>query len=200
MSELRNIIGKNLSELRKRNGMTQLELAEKLNYSDKSISKWEHGDSLPSIENIVDICNFYHISLDDLIHEGIESKNNIDTVKQEKTNKIVVTCLSVLLVWLIATLIYVGIAIFFSIYYWLVFLWAFPISCVVLIAFNGVWGKTKYIYPITTFLVWSLLAAFYFQMLPSNLWLIFILGIPAELIIVFWSRIRTQHTQTKPKL
>jgi transcriptional regulator with XRE-family HTH domain len=200
MSELRNIIGKNLSELRKRNGMTQLELAEKLNYSDKSISKWEHGDSLPSIENIVDICNFYHISLDDLIHEGIESKNNIDTVKQEKTNKIVVTCLSVLLVWLIATLIYVGIAIFFSIYYWLVFLWAFPISCVVLIVFNGVWGKTKYIYPITTFLVWSLLAAFYFQMLPSNLWLIFILGIPAELIIVFWSRIRTQHSQTKSKL
>ena len=50
MKELREIIGENLTELRKQKGYTQISLAEKLNYSDKAISKWENGSSLPPID------------------------------------------------------------------------------------------------------------------------------------------------------
>ena len=50
MDNLNFIIGKRLSELRKSNGLTQSELAERLNYSDKAVSKWEQGESMPGIE------------------------------------------------------------------------------------------------------------------------------------------------------
>ena len=50
MDNLNYIVSKNLSDLRKRNGLTQAELAEKLNYSDKAVSKWEKGESLPGVE------------------------------------------------------------------------------------------------------------------------------------------------------
>ena len=63
MNEIKKLIGKNLTELRKKQKLTQAELATKLNYSDKAISKWEHGDALPSIENLMEICNFYGITL-----------------------------------------------------------------------------------------------------------------------------------------
>ena len=63
------IIGKNLSNLRKQAKLTQLELAEKFNYSDKSISKWEAGDSMPSIEILNQLAKFYNVTLDYLVTE-----------------------------------------------------------------------------------------------------------------------------------
>ena len=53
MSDIKLIIAKNIYDLRVARGMTQLELAEKLHYSDKSVSKWEKGDSLPEISTLV---------------------------------------------------------------------------------------------------------------------------------------------------
>ena len=47
--KLKSQIGANLSAYRKRAGMTQAGLAEKLNYSDKAISKWERGESVPDV-------------------------------------------------------------------------------------------------------------------------------------------------------
>ena len=58
MDDLRNVIGKNLSELRKRKGLTQLELAEKFNYTDRAVSKWENGDTLPDVEVLFNLCEF----------------------------------------------------------------------------------------------------------------------------------------------
>ena len=70
MEDIKVIIGKNLAELRKRKKYTQLDLANILQYSDKSISKWEKGDSLPDIEVLYNICNMYGVTLDYLTHEG----------------------------------------------------------------------------------------------------------------------------------
>ena len=70
MSDLKIIIARNLVELRKRNKYTQQDLAEILQYSDKAISKWEKGDSLPDIEVLYQICKLYGVTLDYLTHEG----------------------------------------------------------------------------------------------------------------------------------
>ena len=45
MDDIKNIVAKNITELRLLNNMTQMELAEKINYSDKTVSKWERGVS-----------------------------------------------------------------------------------------------------------------------------------------------------------
>ena len=68
------IVAKNLIELRKRKNFTQGELAEMLNYSDKTISKWENGDSLPDISVLASLAEIYGITLDDLIHENAAEK------------------------------------------------------------------------------------------------------------------------------
>ena len=76
MNDLRSIIGNNLSSLRKNKKLTQLELAEKMGYSDKAVSKWEKGDTLPDIETLYQLCNFYQVTLDFLVDtKGLENKN-----------------------------------------------------------------------------------------------------------------------------
>jgi transcriptional regulator with XRE-family HTH domain len=202
MSELREIFGKNLTELRKKNQMTQLELAEKLSYSDKAISKWEHGDALPSLENLVAICEFYGVTLDQLTHEGIEKQKDINSAKTDKTNKIIISTLSVILVWFIIVSLYVIGAlfnIFYTQYYWQLFLFAIPISCVILIVFTAIWAPAKYIYPEVTILIWSFLACIYCSFLDKNLWMLFLLGIPAQLIVVFWSRLKIKRRKPEDK-
>ena len=69
MKDLRKIIGDNLSELRKRRGLTQFELAEKFNYTDRAVSKWENGDTLPDVEVLYQLCEFYGVTIDYLTHE-----------------------------------------------------------------------------------------------------------------------------------
>jgi len=188
--ELRQIIGSNIANLRKREKLTQLELATKLNYSDKAVSKWEHGDALPSVEDLISICNFFHISLDQLIDENLEIENNTRAKNAivDKTNKTVITSLSVLLVWLISTCLFVGLAIILGIYYWQFFLYALPISAIVLLVFNSIWGKKSNNFPIISVLIWSLLTSIYCSLEDYRLWMFFLLGIPAQIIVIIWSR------------
>jgi len=191
MEELRTIIGNNLAKLRKSRKLTQDQLAAKLNYSDKAISKWEHATSLPSIENLYEICQFFDVTLDDLTKSDLKLYEGRDKRKVNQTNQIIITCLSVLLVFLIATTMFVGLFLFYNTYEWEVFVWSLPICSILLLVFNGVWGQIKWVYPITTLLIWSLLCSVFVQFLDQSLWMIFILGIPGELIVIFWSRLTT---------
>ena len=70
MNNIRENIGKNLTELRKQKGLTQFEVAEKFHYSDKSVSKWENGDTLPDVETLEEICEFYGVTLDFIIKDN----------------------------------------------------------------------------------------------------------------------------------
>jgi len=86
MEEINVIIGKNLSTLRKQAKLTQMELAEKFNYSDKSISKWEAGDSMPSIEILSELAKFYGVTLDYLVTAEHNETNTLK--KQDKQEKV----------------------------------------------------------------------------------------------------------------
>ena len=63
-------IGNKINQLRKLSGMTQEQLAEKLNVSRQTISKWESDSTSPDLESIVKISRIFHVSLDDLLKEG----------------------------------------------------------------------------------------------------------------------------------
>ncbi len=197
-------IAKNLAELRKVNNLTQNELAKKLNYSDKAISKWEHGEALPDIEVLLEICNLYNITLNDIVKEDIsdiidkEGKN----IRINKTNQFIITFLSVSLVWFIATFIFLAIRFFTLknnvINYYPIFLWAVPASSILLIIFNSIWGKKIYTFFIVSLLTWSLLTALYIQFIYydsifANLWPIFFLGIPMQIAIILWAGMKKKE-------
>ena len=196
MKELREIIGQNLTELRKQKGYTQISLAEKLNYSDKAISKWEKGTSLPSIDVLLDLANLYGVTLDYLVKEGDSKEKKLlknDNVKRR--NHILITLLSSILVWIVATTLYV-----FTYIptkepsLWTIFLWAVPVNAIVLSVFNGIWGKRKFLAIPVLLLIWSLLASIHLQVLmvlpEVNLWLIYLLGIPLSIATLLWVKLK----------
>lgn len=86
-------IGKFIAECRKKNGLTQAQLAEKLNITDRAISKWENGKSMPDSSIMLDLCNELKISVNELLsgevikmdnyNEKLE-QNLIDMVKQKE--------------------------------------------------------------------------------------------------------------------
>ncbi len=193
MENLKSIIATNLVELRKKHHWTQAELALKLNYSDKAISKWEHGDALPDIEILAQIAELYGVTLDYLTHIGtFEEKKQYVKVKEKKANKLIISLLSITLVWFIAMILFV----FFQSQFptgkmnWIVFVWSVPLSCIIGVIFNSIWGRTCNNFFILSIFVWSLLAAAYLTLVQYNMWLLFLLGIPAQVAIILWSQIK----------
>ena len=69
MNDIKSVVAKNIVELRQAKGMTQLELGEKLNYSDKAVSKWEHGDSMPDISVLVEMADMFGVTIDYLVRQ-----------------------------------------------------------------------------------------------------------------------------------
>lgn len=188
MDEIKNNLSKNIIKLRKEKKLTQLELANALNYSDKSVSKWENGDTIPDIEVIKRLADFFNVSVDSLIGSPESLTEKVNTASLPK-NKLVITLLSIICVWIVSTLIFVMLKIFLKTDYWLCFIWAIPVSFIVLIVFNGIWGKKKFSILITSGLMWTIILSIYLQLLKFNLWVLFLIGIPLEIGIILWSRL-----------
>ena len=186
MENLNFIIAKNLSTLRRKNKLTQLQLAEKLNYSDKAISKWEKGESLPSVEVLHTICKLYGVSMDYIVGDEKKEPRVIETeaLKKKYLN---ITLLSVVAVWFVALVLFVSFDIFCSKSYFMVFAWAVPASCIVSIIFDAVWNKCKLLFYLLTLLLWSFLVSATIQFLTFKK--ILLIGIPLQIAIYLWSRL-----------
>ncbi len=84
MNDLKEIFAKNLSDLRVRNKWTQLELGEKLNYSDKTVSKWERGESIPDASVLKQIAELFGITLDEFLTDHSAEENYWDKKEEEE--------------------------------------------------------------------------------------------------------------------
>jgi len=141
MKDLKLIIADNISDLRKKKGMTQAELADKLNYTDKAVSKWERGESVPDIAVLKTLADLFGVSLDYLVSEYHEKENTKKTYdRTQRNNHIAITIISIFLVALIATLVFVildsSISLRASL---LTFVYALPVAFIVWLVFNSVW-------------------------------------------------------------
>lgn len=194
MSDVKLTIAKNITALRQANKMTQIELAEKLNYSDKAVSKWERGESIPDVTVLKSIADLFGVKLDDLLR-----KETLQTQEPEPQipayshrNHKVVTTLSVLLVWLVATLCFVTLDIVCpeATAKWLSFVYGVPVTMIVWLVFNSIWFNRRRNYLIISLLMWSCLACIFLTLTAVGypLWKFFLLGIPGQIAILVWSR------------
>ena len=142
-SQIKQNIANNIVNLRKNNKLTQAELAEKLNYSDKAISRWERGDTLPDIDILCKICDIFGVNFEYLISTETEHKKNNFVDKFQLGNRITITLLTISLIWLIATCVYVYYNIFFQIKAWTVFIWAVPASAIIAQIYNTISSRKK---------------------------------------------------------
>ncbi len=194
MADLKPNIAKNISRLRTANGMTQIDLAEKLNYSDKAVSKWERAESVPDISVLKDIADLFGVSLDYLVNDN-DSEPEVaasDTDRIKKNNHGLITGLSILLVWLVATLVFVIVQISAPALRlgWLSFVVAVPVTMIVWLIFNSIWFNRKRNFLIISLLMWSVLTILFLTLPITNTWLVFVLGVPGQIIIILWSQIK----------
>lgn len=198
MEDLRMIIAGNIGQLRRTAGMTQLELAERLNYSDKAVSKWERGESLPDVGTLKEIADLFCVSVDYLLRADhpVESAVRREYTKRQKRNHRLITAMACMLVWFLAVLVFANLDLLWEApearHAWLAFVYAVPVTTIVALVFNSIWGNRRWNFAIISILVWSALLTAYLTacVFGLNLWLIFLPGVPAQVIIGLWAGLR----------
>ena len=203
MDDLKTIVGKNLASLRKSKKLTQVELAEKFEYSDKAVSKWEQGSTMPDLETLKQLCDYYGVSLDYLTNPENIKNPHADKSKERSIllNRIAISFLVDSIVWMVATIIFIYPLLFQGKKdaYWVVFVWAVPVTSLLLLFFNRLYfNKRKVITLIglSTF-IWTLLTSIFlhfafFTQEGTNLAMIYILGIPLQISAILWFMIKKQ--------
>lgn len=198
--KLKNQIGTNIADYRKRAGMTQAGLAEKLNYSDKAVSKWERGESVPDVLTMVQLAEQFDITVNELLADpqqvseqnGVEQQamgQVVEKTLKRKANKNVMLMLSSILVWFVALLFFVVVSSFGLPYSWLAFFVAIPVNAIVLLSLRSAWHDFKGNRVLISVIMWGCLVSFFTTMLALthlNLWKVFLLGIPGQAAILLW--------------
>lgn len=188
MKDIKPIIAKNLAAFRKQSGLTQVELAEKLNYSDKAVSRWEHGDTLPDINVLYQLCDFYGIDMNTLISEetDITDTPNVD-LKNSLRFRVGIFGLALSAVWIIATIIFLYSGIIGQgEYFWMAFIWALPASCVAILLTSFGMRMRVLRLVLNSVFIWTLLTAVFLHFVLQSyiLWPVYLVGIPIQLIFV----------------
>lgn len=187
LTDIKSIVASNLIKYRKEAKLTQTQVAEKLNYSDKAISKWERGESIPDVYVLKQIADIYGVELDDMLHE--------ETAKEKfqsfYRNRAVISILSVLLVWLVAMVVYVVLVICLpkaSFPLWATFIYAIPVSFIVALVFNNLWGGRIYNMIIVSGLEWgvSISLVISISSLTDKAWYIYFISAVFEIMVIVW--------------
>ena len=198
-------IAKNLTFYRKAAGFTQAELAQKINYSDKSVSKWESANGVPDIYILLQLASLYGVTVNDLVSEELPQKPVLK--KPSKLSSSLIMILSVGIVWLIATLFFVTMNLFLPhLEWWLTFLYAVPVSSVVTLVLSAVFKRKMTNFVSLSSLIWSTIVCVYVSfkvLMPrgmlDQLWMVFLIGVPLQLLDIFWVFFRNVRKKNKKK-
>lgn len=205
--KIRKQLGKNIAAYRKRESWTQARLAEKLNYSDKAVSKWERGESVPDVLTLAALAECFGVSVGELLADPNELPEKTGPVQHamgqvvEKTlkrraNKNIILCLSSLLVWFVALLIFVVLDALNIPKNWLAFVYAIPADAIVMLSLRSAWKDFRWNRGLISVIMWGGLLSIYMTLLVFvhvNLWKMFLLGIPGQLAILLWARLFRQE-------
>ena len=198
----KNLIGDNISAYRKRIGLTQKGLAEELNYSDKAVSKWERGESIPDVLTLVQLAELFGVSVNELVADPNALPEQTGAVQQamgkmvertlkRKANKRIILGLSSTLVWFVALLIYVVLSSLGIRYSWLAFFYAVPADAIVMLSLRSAWHDFRWNRALISTIMWGALLSVYMTLLilaSVSVWRMFLLGIPGQVAILLWFR------------
>jgi transcriptional regulator with XRE-family HTH domain len=200
--EINEKIAKNLAYYRKTAGLTQAELAQKINYSDKSVSKWESGGGIPDVYILMQLADLYGVSLDALVGKE-EAKKSTSTAPQKiKTGMhFLIVLLSSGLVWLVATIGFVALSIGNAQdFAWMCFIYATLATAIVFLVYACIWKYHLLNFISVSALIWMAILSVYvtleyvfarMQIEMRALWLIFLLGIPLQVLEILWTFFRS---------
>lgn len=201
--KLKKQIGDNIASYRKRLGLTQAGLAEKLNYSDKAVSKWERAESVPDVLTLAALAEVLGVTVNDLLADPNELPEETGAVQQamgrvvektlkRKADKRIILSLSSILVWFVALFVYVVVSSLDIPNSWLAFFYAVPANAIVLLSLRSAWHDFRWNQILISAIMWGSVASVYATLLVLggwNVWRIFLLGIPGQIAILLWFRL-----------
>lgn len=193
--KLRQTIADNLIFYRKRAGLTQAELAATLNYSDKSVSKWERGDGIPDVIVLSILADYYSIEVSDLLREREDQQQEPPMPPKNRSlrAKILVPVLSVGIAWLFATFLFFLLKVIFPSLPVAgpVFTWCVPVSFIILTVFAAIWWNQPLRFVCISGIEWSVALSIYltFRFAPYMVLIFAVAGV-MEILTVLWFILR----------
>lgn len=201
LSELKLISASNIIKLRTAAGMTQAELGARLNYSDKSISKWERGEAIPDAYVLTQMAELFGVTVNDILTDDSKWQPAPDPEdppdRSYSVNMII--AVSVIGVWTLALTAFVALWLAHVIR-WEIFVVALPVSVLVYLVLICAFGKRRHLQWVIAAFVLSIFVAVYLLFLRSNPWQIFLIAIFAEILVFLACNIQKRpQFRRKPK-
>ena len=209
--ELKLRVGSNIARLRRERGLTQAELAERINYSDKAVSKWERAESLPDVLTLLNLAEQLGTDLNTLTgcapeipepepmpepapepeSEPVpEPEPAVKKLARRYTaDKTVIQKLSSILVWVVALFLYMVLDAFGVKNLWLLFVVAVPVNAIVLLSVRSAWKLYGWNRILISIIMWGFLLTIYLLLLvvgKVNVWKILPMGLLGQAAILLW--------------
>ena len=195
LSELKLVTASNIIKLRTGRGLTQAELGAMLNYSDKTISKWERAEAIPDAFVLKQMGEIFGVTVDNLLSTETHWQPPEEEKKPELSYSIdVIIAIAVIGVWTLALTAFVTLWLAVDQLRWQIFVAAFPVSVLTWMVLMCVFKRTKHLKYMVALFVLSIFVSVYLLLLNRNPWQIFMIAVLAE-VIVFLSF----HVQKRPK-
>lgn len=205
--ELKSRVGGNIARLRRGRGLTQAELAERINYSDKAVSKWERAESLPDVLTLMNLAEQLGTDLNTLVGTGTQEvppspapepePEPVPTpepkpVSRYRTDKAMIQKLSSLLVWVVALFLYMVLDAFGVKHLWMLAVVAVPANAIVLLCLRSAWRLYGWNRFLISVIMWGTLVAIYLLLWlvgKVNVWKILLMGLPGQAAILLWFKL-----------
>lgn len=198
--DIKEVIAANLTHLRQKAGLTQVQLAEALNYSDKAVSKWERGESVPDLRVLIKLSEIYHVSLDDMLKKRLDKrvKPRLNLYK----SRLIITLLAIGFVCVVATVVFM---IFYYIpafrgYAYLSFVCAPFVAAIVFTVLASVWYRRLTMAIGASVVLWSAVLIVHvvlklFTEIP--VWPFYIVAGGMQILIIGWFVLRKLYKPQK---
>lgn len=200
--ELKLIVASRLIRLRQEHGLTQAELGGKLNYSDKTVSKWERGESIPDAFVLLRLAEIYGTTVDGLLRndtpwqDPVERQRAQERADAPQFSSTVVTLVAIMSIWTMAVVMFVIFWLATNTLQWMIFACAVPLSLITLLVLNSIWNRGRHNMLIIMGLVACIVTLVYLFLLTINPWQLFLILIPAEVLVFLCFRIRRREKKS----
>ncbi len=194
MEDTKLVIASNIIRQRTNANMTQAELGEKINYSDKTISKWERAEAVPDVLVLKRLAEIFGVTIDDLLNPHDQwniPKAPTQSDDGRKYNPSAIIMVAIAGIWTIAILVFIIFWVLGAIH-WSIFAYAVPISLITLLVLNSIWNHGKSNLLIVSGLVFSLIAVIYIALIKYRPWQLFLVAIPAQAVVSLSFKIRRE--------
>ena len=190
LSELKLVTAGNLIKLRTGRGLTQAELGAMLNYSDKTISKWERGEAIPDAYVLTQIAEIFGVTVDTLLSPPERWSPPEPEQEEERSYSVrAILAIAVLGVWTLALSAFVALWLA-HIICWQIFVVALPVSILTYLVLICVFNRKKKLKFVVALFVLSLFLMSYLLFFHANPWQIFLVAILAEVLVFLSFRVR----------